>query len=192
MPERLGHVTLKGSSLEGDLIIMAHSVQRNHLGSRRRIIDGDEGIDYVRCCICGDHRRVISSRHLSKHDIDREAYMQEYDFSPDELIAKAFRMIQSSHPGYHPYTKKDCIVALQKVYQNDGKVFAKYLQHNYPPLYSQGVWIFGDWDKALRRRVLILTKCVCKVYGTAKDHQKLKNMRDRNLPLFARYTNKRS
>jgi hypothetical protein len=36
---------------------------------------------------------------------------------------------------------------MQKVYENDGKVFAKYLQHNYPQLYSQGVWIFGDWDK---------------------------------------------
>jgi hypothetical protein len=25
--------------------------------------------------ICGDHRRVISGRHLSKHDTDRETYM---------------------------------------------------------------------------------------------------------------------
>jgi hypothetical protein len=28
-------------------------------------------------------------------------------------------------------------------------VFAGHLQHNYPYLYEQGVWIFGDWDKAL-------------------------------------------
>jgi len=39
---------------------------------------------------------------------------------------------------------------MKKVYENDGNVFAKYLQHNYPQLYSQGVWIFGDWDKALQ------------------------------------------
>jgi len=76
--------------------------------------------------------------------------MEEYDLSPDELIAKAFRMIQSSHPRYQPYTKKGWIAAMQKVYEKDGKVFAKYLQHNYPQLYSQGVWIFGDWDEALR------------------------------------------
>ena len=73
---------------------------------RNQNFDGEEGIDFVRCRICGDHRRVISGRHLSKHDTDRETYMREYDLSPDELIAKAFRMIQSSHPRYQPYTKK--------------------------------------------------------------------------------------
>jgi hypothetical protein len=116
----------------------------------KRSFDKDDGIEFVSCRICGEHRRVISGRHLSKHDTDRETYMQEYDLSPDELIAKAFRMIQSSHPRYQPYTKKGWIAAMQKVYESDGKVFAKYLQHNYPPLYSQGVWIFGDWDKALQ------------------------------------------
>jgi hypothetical protein len=77
---------------------MGHTRQRKRLGARRRIIDSEDGTDFVRCHICGDHRRVISGRHLSKHDTDRETYMQEYDLSPDELIAKAFRMIQSSHP----------------------------------------------------------------------------------------------
>jgi hypothetical protein len=42
----------------------------SHPTSRRRIIDGDEGIDFVRCRICGDYLRVISGRHLSKHDTD--------------------------------------------------------------------------------------------------------------------------
>ena len=124
------------------------------MGHRKRWcnqnFDGDKGIDFVRCRICGDHRRVISGRHLSKHDTDRETYMQEYDLSPDELIANAFRIIQSSHPRYQPYTKKSWIAAIQKVYENNGKVFAKYLQQHYPQLYSQGVWIFGDWDKALQ------------------------------------------
>jgi hypothetical protein len=33
----------------------------------RRILTGKENVDYVRCRICGDRRRVISGRHLSKH-----------------------------------------------------------------------------------------------------------------------------
>jgi hypothetical protein len=73
--------------------------------------------------------------------------MEEYDLSPDELIAKAFRLIQSSNPRYQPYTKKGWIAAMQKVYENNGNVFAKYLP---PQLYSQGVWIFGDSNKALQ------------------------------------------
>src|SRR5262245_15116670 len=100
-------------------MFMGHTRQRKRLGPRRQRFDGDEGIDFVRCRICGDRRRVISGRHLSKHDIDRETYMQEYDLSPDELIAKDFRMIQSSHPRYQPYTKKGWIAAMQKVYETD-------------------------------------------------------------------------
>ena len=63
---------------------------------------GKLGITYVRCRVCGDHRRVISGRHLSKHEIDRETYLEEYRLSPDELIAKEFRVIQSSRlvPSY--------------------------------------------------------------------------------------------
>jgi hypothetical protein len=89
----------------------------------------------VRCQICGDHRQVISGRHLSKHDTDRETYL-----SPDELIAKAFRIIQSSHPGYYPRSKKGWIAAMQKVYENDGKVFASYLQEQYPLPNSRHTW----------------------------------------------------
>ena len=70
-------------------MLMGYPRQRK--GSRYLILGGDEGIDFVRCRICGDHRRVISGRHLSKHDTDRETYMEEYDLTPDELIAKAFR-----------------------------------------------------------------------------------------------------
>jgi len=101
------------------------------------------------CRICGDYRRVISTRHLSKHGIEREIYMEEYHLSPDELIAKAFRMIQSSRKGYYPYGKSDWIAAIKKVYRTDGDISAKYLQDNYHHIYVQGVWIFGDWDKAL-------------------------------------------
>ena len=75
--------------------------------------------------------------------------MEEYYLSTDELIAKAFRRIQSSRRGYYPYGKRDWIAAVKKVYKQDGKVFAGDLQAKYPHLYGQGVWIFGNWDKAL-------------------------------------------
>jgi len=58
------------------------------------------------------HRRVTNSQHLSKHDTDRETYMEEYHLSPDALIAKAFRMIQSSRRGYYPHGKSDWIAAI--------------------------------------------------------------------------------
>jgi hypothetical protein len=118
-------------------------------GSLKRSFDGDDGFAFVVCRICGDHRRVISGRHLSRHDTDRETYMAEYHLTPDELIAKDFRMIQSSRPGYYPHGKSDWIRAIRKLYEKDGKVFAGHLQDEYPYLYQQGVWIFGDWDKAL-------------------------------------------
>jgi hypothetical protein len=38
---------------------------------------------------------------------------------------------------------------MKKVYEKDGKVFAGHLQDNYAHLYEQGIWIFGDWGKAL-------------------------------------------
>jgi hypothetical protein len=83
---------------------------------RRRIknglLEGHEGIDFVRCRICGDHRRVISRRHLSKHGTDRETYMDEYRLSPDQLCAKDFRRLISSRPGYYPHGKRDWIAAM--------------------------------------------------------------------------------
>jgi len=39
---------------------------------------------------------------------------------------------------------------VKNVHEKDGKIFAGYLQDNYKHLYEQGIWIFGDWDKALR------------------------------------------
>src|SRR5262249_46303124 len=84
---------------------------RKRLGRRRLRLDGDEGIDFVRCRICDDHRRVISGRHLSKHDTDRETYMEEYHLTPNELIAKDFRMIRSSRRGFYPHGKSAWIAA---------------------------------------------------------------------------------
>jgi sulfur relay (sulfurtransferase) complex TusBCD TusD component (DsrE family) len=84
---------------------------------QRLELTGSEGVDFVICRICGDRRRVISGRHLSKHDIDRAMYMDEYELSPDELIAKAFRVIQSGRAAYEPYSKRQWITAIQKFYR---------------------------------------------------------------------------
>jgi hypothetical protein len=56
--------------------------------------------------------------------------MEEYGLSPDELIAKQFRIIQSSRRGYQPLGKSDWVAAIKKVYKRDGNVFAKRLQKN--------------------------------------------------------------
>jgi hypothetical protein len=68
-------------------MIMGDMRHRKRLRLRRWRLDGDEGLDFVRCRICGDHRRVISGRHLSKHDTDRETYMQEYNLKVTELFS---------------------------------------------------------------------------------------------------------
>src|SRR5215475_10371354 len=94
---------------------MTYAKQRK--GSRYLILGGVEGIDFVRCRICGDHRRVINRRHLSKHDTNRETYMQEYDLTPDELIAKDFRMIQSAGRGFYPNDKNDWIAAMKELHK---------------------------------------------------------------------------
>jgi ROS/MUCR transcriptional regulator protein len=88
-----------------------------------------EGFDFVRCRICGDHRRVLSARHLSKHGTDREEYMDEYGLSPDQLIAKDFRIIQSSRRGYQPYGEREWIAAIKKIHKSGGRIGAADLQH---------------------------------------------------------------
>jgi hypothetical protein len=76
--------------------------------------------------------------------------MDEYELSPDELIAKAFRVIQSGRAAYEPYSKRQWITAIQKFYRQKGSVWATDLQHSQlQHLYSQGVWIFGDWYSAV-------------------------------------------
>jgi len=153
------------------------------LGSNR-----GEGIDFVRCRICGNHRRVLSARHLSKHGTDREEYMDEYGLSPDELIAKEFRVIQSSRRGYQPYGKREWIAAIKKVYKRDGNVFAIRLQKKYLHLYTQGTWLFGDWDKALRAAGFVPDKMrLHKVWDRKKVIKEIRRLRNRNQPLNARY-----
>ena len=55
-----------------------------------RLLERHEGIDFVRCRVCGDHRRVISRRHLSKHGADRETYMDEYRPQPRPTLRRGF------------------------------------------------------------------------------------------------------
>ena len=152
---------------------------------------GDEGIDFVRCLICGDHRRVISGRHLSKHDTDRETYMEEYHLTPDELIAKDFRMIRSSRRGFYPHGKSDWIVTFKKLHKQGESVFAGDLQDKHPYLYNQGVWIFGDWDKALRAAGFDPKMMRLRTFwGQDRVIKEIRGMRDQNLPLYANYVMK--
>ena len=161
---------------------MAHTRQRN----QARL--SDDGVQFVRCRVCRAHLRVISGRHLSKHDTDRETYMEAYGLSPDELIAKDFRMIQSSRRGYFPHSKRDWIAAIKKVYEQDGNVFARYLQEKHPHLYNQGAWIFGDWDKALRAAGFDPERMRKQgSWDNKRIVKEIRAMRHQSLPLYARY-----
>jgi len=150
-----------------------------------------EGYDFVRCRVCGDHRRVISGRHLSKHEIDRETYMAEYRLSPDQLIAKDFRRIQSSLRGYEPYGKSDWATALKAVYKKTGNIHAGFLQKHYPHIYEQGVWIHGDWDKALSSGGFNPdTMRQRRFWNDDKLGEGIYRLRRRGLPLYPAYVMK--
>jgi hypothetical protein len=117
---------------------------------RAQRISGGDGFDAVRCRICSKDLRVINGRHLSTHGINRETYMHEYRLSPDKLSSKSFRINHSSRSDYRALNKKEWIAAIKIVYQRHGQVHAGFLQKHYPQLYQQGIWLFGDWDAALR------------------------------------------
>jgi hypothetical protein len=46
--------------------------------------------------------------------------MEEYRLCPEELIAKAFRVIQSSRRAFKPYGKRDWILAMRKIHREGG------------------------------------------------------------------------
>jgi hypothetical protein len=119
-----------------------------------------EGIDFVRCRICGDHRRVLSARHLSKHGTDREEYMEEYSLSPDDLIAKDFRRIQSSRRGYQPYGRREWIAAIKKIHGQGGSILARDLQRSkHQNLYHLGVCFLVIGIRRFVQRDLIQNRC---------------------------------
>jgi hypothetical protein len=100
---------------------MPNLKQPKRLRLRLNWANGEEGVDFVCCRICGDRRRVISGRHLSKHDIDRQEYITAFHLSPDELIAKDFRVIRSSRPAFQPNGKRDWIAAIKKIINSAAK-----------------------------------------------------------------------
>jgi hypothetical protein len=108
------------------------------------------GTDFVRCRLCGDHRRVISGRHLSQHGTDPETYMQQYRLSLDALCAQDFRRLVSSRAGYYPHHKARLDCWIKTIYKCERQVFAGYIQDTHPHIYDQGLWIFGIGDTALR------------------------------------------
>lgn len=150
--------------------------------------DKADRLDFVSCRICGRHLCVISGRHLSTHGTDRETYMEEYGLSPDELIAKDFRRIQSSRPGYQPHGKREWIAAVRQLYEAKGNVSLKHLQTRYRYLYEQGRWIFGDSDQALRavglKPELVRLR---EQLDQEKVVKQIRTLRARKLPLNAKY-----
>ncbi len=164
---------------------------QKRLTPRARSFDGNDGIDFVRCRICGDHRRVISGRHLSKHGTDRETYMEEYGLSPDELIAKDFRRIQSSRRGYKPYGKREWIAAIKKIHKNSGSIRAGDLQHEHQNLYQLGVWIFGNYDRGICAAGFDPEEMrLRRFWEEEKVASGIRALRRQHLPLYAAYVMK--
>ncbi len=117
--------------------------------------------------------------------------MEEYGLSPDELIAKESRRLHSSRRDYRPYSKKDWIAAIKKVYSRDEQVFAGFLQEKHQQLYHQGTWLFGDWDKALRAAGFAPEQMRLRSFW---DREKvvlgIRALRKQNLPLYPTYVMK--
>ena len=146
------------------------------------------GIDFVRCRICRKQLRVISGRHLSTHGTDRDTYIQEYGLSPDQLCAEDFRRLHSSRQDYYPHGTRDWIAAIKKVHKQHGHILAGYLQDNYSPLYSQGVWLFGNWDKALSAAGFAPEQMrMWAFWDQAKLITQVQELRKRQSPLYAKY-----
>ncbi len=114
--------------------------------------------------------------------------MAEYRLSPDQLIAKDFRVLQSSRPGFHPHGKSDWITTIRKIYQTDGNISPKYLQANHRHIYNQARWLFGDFDKGLQAARLNPAKIrVRDSWDTDRIVAAIRRLRQQKLPLYARY-----
>ena len=128
---------------------------------------------------------------MSKHEIDRETYMAEYRLSPDQLIAKDFRQIQSSLRDYYPYGKSDWVSAIKAIYKKTGNIFAGNLQKKHKHVYFLGVWIYGDWDNALRAAGFD-PKSMRQRHSWTEDKvvEGINRLRSRRQPLYAKYVMK--
>jgi len=117
--------------------------------------------------------------------------MEEYRLSPDELIAKDFRVIQSSRRGYRPYDRKAWIWAIKKLDKDGGSIRAGDLQNRHESLYHLGVWLFGDWDSALRAAGFDPERLrLRKSWDKVKVIKTLRHLRQQNLPLYPNYVMK--
>jgi hypothetical protein len=152
--------------------------------------NGREGIDFVCCRICGERRRVISGRHLSKHGTDRETYMEEYGLSPDELIAKDFRRVQSSRGDFRPYSKRELIEAIKTAYKRNPRFLSGNVRKTHRQLYHQSLWLFGSWDDALRAAGLDPELRRRKSWNRESVVRKIRALRQKNVPLAANYVMK--
>src|SRR5262249_56090141 len=93
--------------------------------------------------------------------------------------------------GYCPNGKSEWIAATKRFHEKHDKVFAKYLQQRSPHLYRQGVWIFGDWDKALRAAGFDPKRMRLRAFWDQdRIIEEIRDMRDKNLPLYANYVMK--
>jgi hypothetical protein len=152
---------------------------------------GREGIDFVCCRICGERRRGLSGRHLFQARHRPAILYEEFGLSPDDLIAKDFRKIQSSRREYHPYSKGEWIRAVKEIYSRKGRVSTKYLQRKHAEIYYQGVWLFGGWDEALRAAGFDPdTTRICTSWTRGKIISELRLMQDQGLSLNAHHAMK--
>jgi len=70
-------------------------------------------------------------------------------------------------------------------------VFAGDLQDKHPYLYDQGIWIFGDWDKALRAAGFDPERMRLRSFWNGeKVVLGIRALRKQNLPLYAKYVMK--
>ena len=117
--------------------------------------------------------------------------MHEYRLSPDKLCAEDFRRLHSRGRDYYPYGKRDWIAAIRKLYKRGGEICAGYLQDNHSHLYSQGVWLFGSWDEALRAAGFTLENMrLWGYWDQAKLISQIQDLRKNKLPLYAKYVMK--
>ena len=76
--------------------------------------------------------------------------MEAYDLSPDHLIAKAFRNIQSRDPGFRANSKAEWVAEIKKIYKRKGVAGLQHLRKNHFHLYLQAKWLFGGMDEGFR------------------------------------------
>jgi hypothetical protein len=162
------------------------AIPKTH-GRARRLVGGDRN-EFVRCLVCRKHLRVISGRHLSTHDTDRETYIEEYGLSPDQLCSKSFRINHSSRSDYYAHSRREWIAAMKSVYKQRGNVYAGFLQKHYPNLYLEGIWLCGDWDSALRVLGFTPERMRLWTYWEAERVvAKIHSLREKGVPLYPKY-----